>query len=66
MLWEITGALRGMLAVTLLYGFKERIFTFAEQRFHADVPCRISEANYGWVFVPPLDGCKMVGEYLRM
>ena len=30
MLWEISGTLRGWKAITLMYGFEERIFGFAE------------------------------------
>ena len=32
MLWEISGTLRGWKAITLMYGFEERIFGFAEMQ----------------------------------
>lgn len=32
MLWEISGTLRGWKAITLLYGFEERMFGFAERQ----------------------------------
>lgn len=32
MLWEISGTLRGWKAITLLFGFEERIFGFAERQ----------------------------------
>lgn len=65
MLWEMTGALRGFLAVTLPYGFEERVFGFAEQKHFAEVPCTLDEDMYEYVFCPPFNGCKTVAEYLN-
>ena len=53
-----------MLAVTLSYGFEERLFGFAEMRFK-DVPCRLSDDMYPFVFCPPFDQSKMIAEYLN-
>lgn len=64
MLWEVTTKLRGMLAVTLLYGFEERLFGFAEMRC-AEEPCKISEEMFPYQFCPPFDQCKMIAEYLN-
>lgn len=64
MFWEVTGKLRGMLAVTLLYGFEERLFGFAEFRF-AEQQCQISEEMFPYQFCPPFDQSKMIVEYLN-
>lgn len=64
MLWEVTGKLRGMLAVTLLYGFEERLFGFAERRF-AEQQCQITEEMFPYQFCAPLDQSKMIVEYLN-
>jgi len=64
MLWEVTGKLRGMLAVTLLYGFEERLFGFAEARF-GQQQCQISEEMFQYTFCPPFDQSKMIVEYLN-
>lgn len=63
MLWQVTTVLRGWLAITLLYGFEERIFGFAEQRGSRDV-CQINDIMYPYVFPPPFDQCSMIAEYL--
>jgi len=41
MLWEATGLLRGCLAVTITYGFEERMFGFAEAM--GEVDCGMNE-----------------------
>ncbi len=64
MLWQVTGALRGMLAVTLLYGFEERLFCFAEQRL-GEQQCVLDEDMYPYIFCPPFDQSKMIVEYLN-
>ena len=64
MLWEATGKLRGMLAVTLPYGFEERLFEFAEHRC-GDKQCDIYDPLFPYQFCPPFDQSKMIVEYLN-
>lgn len=64
MLWQVTSNLRGWLAVTLSYGFEERLFGFAEAQC-GDVLCEISEEMFPFVYGPPLDKCGMIIEYLN-
>lgn len=64
MLWEITSSLRGMLAVTLLYGFEDRLLSFAESDSNAK-PCEVTDAMYPYMFCQPLDQGKMVASYLN-
>jgi len=45
MVWQISTMLRGSLAITLTYGFEERIFTFAEQRGKS-ILCEIDESTF--------------------
>jgi hypothetical protein len=40
MMWELVNGLRGGLAVTLIYGFEDRLFSFAEMR-GKDEPCEL-------------------------
>lgn len=63
MLWEVTTKLRGMLAVTLLYGFEERLFGFAERRF-GEQQCQINDDMFQYTFCAPFDQGKMMVEYL--
>lgn len=64
MLWQVTSNLRGMLAVTLSYGFEERLFGFAEARCR-DVPCEISEEMFPYVYCAPINMGKLMIEYLN-
>eukprot|EP00978_Attheya_sp_CCMP212_P003065 scaffold6251_cov52-Attheya_sp.AAC.3 len=49
MMWEISGALRGGKAVTLLYGFEDRLFTMADRRGR-DQPCAlVDDAMYPYI-----------------
>jgi len=64
MLWQVTSSLRGWLAVTLLYGFEERLFELAERRF-GESQCEISEEMYPYMFCAPLDKGSMMVEYLN-
>jgi hypothetical protein len=64
MLWQVTSVLRGWLAVTLLYGFEERMFGFAEQRGGKDT-CHIDDTMYPYIFPPPFDQSSMICEYLN-
>lgn len=47
-LWEMSGTLRGWKAITLLYGFEERIFGFAE--FQKDKQCTIIDEWYPYIW----------------
>jgi hypothetical protein len=64
MLWQITGNLRGWLAVTVTYGFEERLFNWAESRFDK-VPCEIPEEMYPYMFPAPIDKGNMLIEYVN-
>lgn len=64
MLWEVTGKLRGMLAVTLLYGFEERLFGFAERRF-GEQQCELDDDMFPYMFCPPFDQSNKIVEYLN-
>lgn len=45
MVWQMSTMLRGSLAITLSYGFEERMFTFAE-KCGRDIPCELNEGNF--------------------
>jgi len=47
-LWEITGTLRGWKAITLLYGFEERIFGFAERQ--SSQQCTLLDDWYPYIW----------------
>jgi len=47
-LWEITGSLRGWKAVTLLFGFEERLFGFAE-KVATEQQCTINDEMYPYI-----------------
>ena len=48
MMWELANNLRGGLAVTLIYGFEDRLFSFAEQR-GKDVPCEVTDEMFDFM-----------------
>lgn len=48
MLWEISGKLRGWKAITLLYGFEERIFGFCERQNSQQ--CAIVDEWYPYIW----------------
>ena len=64
MLWEVTSLLRGWLAVTLLYGFEERLFGLAEMRY-SEEQCQISEEMFPYMFGTPFDKSNKMIEYLN-
>ena len=64
MLWEVSSNLRGMLAVTFLYGFEERLLGFGEMRFDGQ-QCAITDEMFPYQFCPPFDESKMINEYLN-
>ena len=47
-LWQITGTLRGWKAITLLFGFEERIFGFAERQ--SSQQCTILDEWYPYIW----------------
>jgi hypothetical protein len=65
MMWQFSTALRGMLAVTLMYGAEERIMEFAEQS-GVETPCSLPEAYmYDFTALRQFElHCPMVAEYL--
>ena len=48
MIWELANNLRGGLAVTLIYGFEDRLFSFAEQRGKDD-PCELIDEMFDYM-----------------
>jgi len=48
MLWEITGGLRSWKAVTLLFGFEERLFGYSERA--SDQQCTIVDEWYPYIW----------------
>lgn len=64
MLWQISSNLRGWLAVTVTYGFEERLFSWAESRFDK-IPCEIPEEMFPYMFPSPIDKGNMLIEYLN-
>ena len=48
MMWELANNLRGGLAVTLIYGFEDRLFSLAEQR-GKDVPCEVTDEMFNFM-----------------
>ena len=46
-LWEISGTLRGWKAITLMFGFEERIFGFAERQ---KTPCALVDDWYPYIW----------------
>lgn len=65
MVWEISGLLRGWKALTLTYGFEERLFGIAEST-GKDQPCTLIDEAYPWIWGNPVyqEG-KTFMEYLR-
>mmetsp|Transcript_5026 Transcript_5026/g.7559 ORF Transcript_5026/g.7559 Transcript_5026/m.7559 type:complete len:170 (+) Transcript_5026:406-915(+) len=64
MLWQINNNLRGRLAVTLIYGFEDRVFEYAE-RNGGDWECKVSGDNYSYQFgIDAIEASEMVCNYL--
>jgi len=64
-LWEISGQLRGWKALTLTYGFEERLYGVAEVN-GADVACTVTDEMYPYVWgVDVFLQSKMFLEYLH-
>ena len=63
MLWEVSSALRGHLAVTMTFGFEERIFGIGENA--ADEKCVLTEELYPILYDNALLNSKMMKQYLN-
>lgn len=64
MLWQISNNLRGYLAVTLIYGFEDRVFEYAE-RNGEDWQCMVNGDNYSYQFgLDTFEASEMVCNYL--
>ncbi len=62
MLWQISSLLRGSLAVTMIYGFEDRLFSLAELT-GKDTPCTLDDRQYDSTYAM-FEGCPMIAEYL--
>ena len=49
MLWEISQSLRGWKAMTLMFGFEERLFASAESS-GVDLKCQLPESMYEFIW----------------
>jgi len=64
MLWEVSGSLRGWKAITLLFGFEERVFGIAENR-GSGKECKIDETMFPYIYGNRVfSDSPMVNEYL--
>lgn len=64
MMWQISQTLRSRKAVTLLYGFEERIYGVVENT-GAEKPCVLDEVMYPYIWgQPTFTDAKMFLEYL--
>lgn len=62
MLWSISGMLRGSRAITLTYGFEERLFSIAEA---SDAQCQLVDDAEMWPFLyEPFEGIPKFMEYM--
>ena len=62
MMWELANGLRGGLAVTLIYGFEDRLFSFAEMR-GKDEPCELIDEMFDYIQNVFPGKCKILKEY---
>jgi hypothetical protein len=62
MLWEMSGYLRGSRALTMTYGFEERLLELAEARGD-ETPCTVVDHMYPYLF-EPFGYCKKFTEYV--
>lgn len=64
MLWEVSGSLRGWKAITLMFGFEERLFGIAENR-GSGKESKIDETMFPYVYGNRVfSDSPMVNEYL--
>jgi hypothetical protein len=61
MAWQISGLLRGMKAVTMTYGFEDRIFGVAENT--GDMQCQVVEHMFPYLY-EFFEMASTVNEYL--
>lgn len=64
MMWQISMQLRGMLAVTMTYGFEEWLFGFAEMR-GTETQCTLDPIMYPYIFPKTIAESKDVSQYLN-
>jgi hypothetical protein len=64
MSWELANGLRGGLAVTLIYGFEERLFSMAEMRGKDEI-CELSDIMFDHSLNIFPGKCRMLKEYLN-
>jgi hypothetical protein len=62
MMWELVNGLRGGLAVTLIYGFEDRLFSFAEMR-GKDEPCELIDVMFDHMLNVFPGKARMLWEY---
>ncbi|KAL7537040.1 hypothetical protein ACHAXR_009218 [Thalassiosira sp. AJA248-18] len=62
MMWELVNGLRGGLAVTLIYGFEDRLFSTAEM-LGRDEPCELSDHMFDHQLNIFPGKCPMLWEY---
>lgn len=62
MMWELVNGLRGGLAVTLIYGFEDRLFSFAEMR-GKDEPCELKDDMFDHMLNVFPGKARMLWEY---
>ncbi|KAL7535640.1 hypothetical protein ACHAWF_005220 [Thalassiosira exigua] len=62
MMWELTNGLRGGLAVTLIYGFEDRLFSIAEMRGKGE-PCELLDDMFDYQQNIFPGKCRMLWEY---
>mmetsp|Transcript_43220 Transcript_43220/g.91910 ORF Transcript_43220/g.91910 Transcript_43220/m.91910 type:complete len:410 (-) Transcript_43220:197-1426(-) len=62
MMWELANGLRGGLAVTLIYGFEDRLFSIAEMR-GKDEPCELLDEMFDYLQNVFPGKCLMLYEY---
>ena len=62
MLWQIATLLRGSLAVTMIYGFEDRMYSLAEKT-GKETQCTLDGKMYDYSFAM-FEGCPVIAEYL--
>jgi len=66
MAWQFSQQLRGWLAVTITYGFEERMFGFAEREGNTQVAKLCTKEMYPFVFgSAPFENSQKIVEYLN-
>lgn len=64
LMWELANNLRGGLAVTLIYGFEDRLFSIAEMRGKDDI-CELPDVMFDYSQNIFPGQCRMLKEYLN-